>query len=167
MRVTRLLVPVILAAAWGIVAARWTPRGPLTNPQALWSIGISAAVGMAAGWVSRSRWAMLTAPAGFIVALELTRMGVRGPSVGAAHLSTFGLIALVTGRGVHGLLSVFPMVLGAGYGKRANSRVRATFYAAGLILVTIPVAIPAHTSRIPEPNSVAELSRVGRLGVMI
>jgi pimeloyl-ACP methyl ester carboxylesterase len=160
MRVTRLLMPVVLAAAWGIVAARWTPRGPLTNPQALWSIGISAAIGVAAGWVSRSRWAMLTAPAGFVVALELARIGVQGPSVDAPHLSTFGLIALVTGRGVHALLSVLPMVLGAGYRKR----VLAT---AGLILVTVPVAIPAHTPRIPGPNSVAELTNVGRLGVMI
>jgi pimeloyl-ACP methyl ester carboxylesterase len=167
MRVTRLLVPVILAAAWGVVAARWTPRGPLTNPQALWSIGISAAVGMAAGWVSRSRWAMLTAPAGFIVALELTRMGVRGPSVDAPHLSTFGLVALVTGRGVHGLLSVFPMVLGAAYGRNLTSRVWAAVGAAGLILVTAAVAIPAHTPPIPGSDSVAELIRVGRLGVMI
>src|SRR5437763_612205 len=113
MKVTRHFVPVVLALVWGIVSARWTPRGPLTNPQALWSIGVSAAVGVAGAWVSRSRWAMLTAPAGFVVALELTRMGVRGPSVDAPHLSTFGLIALVTGRGVHALLSVVPMVLGA------------------------------------------------------
>jgi pimeloyl-ACP methyl ester carboxylesterase len=157
MKVTRHLVPVLLAVVWGVASARWTPRGPLTNPQALWSIGISAAVGLAAGWVSRSRWAMLTAPAGFIVAVELTRIGVPGPSVDAPHLSTFGLVALVTGRGVHALLSVVPMMLGAARGK----------WIIGLVLITVPVAIPAHTPRIPGPDSVTELTRVGRLGVLI
>jgi pimeloyl-ACP methyl ester carboxylesterase len=103
---------------------------------------------------------MLTAPAGFVVALELTRMGVQGPSVDAPHLSTFGLIALATGRGIHALLSVVPMVLGAACRKRV-------WAAAGLILIALPMAIPAHTPRIPGPNGVAELTRVARLGVMI
>jgi pimeloyl-ACP methyl ester carboxylesterase len=115
---------------------------------------------------------MLTAPVGFIIALELTRIGVRGPSVAAPHLSTFGVIALLTGRGVHGLLSVFPMLLGAAYGKaaygkRVTSRVWAVACAAGLTTIVVAMAIPAHTPPIPGPNSVAELIRVGRLGVMI
>jgi hypothetical protein len=117
-------VVVVAAAVWGVVAARWTPRGPLTNAEALWSIGISAVVGLAAGGSSRSRWSMLTAPAAFVLALEVTRMGVRGPSVDAPHLSPFGIIALVTGRGVHGALSVLPLVLGTAYGAGLSRRTR-------------------------------------------
>jgi len=178
-QVWRLLAAVAATAVWGIVAARWTPRGPLTIPQALWSIGISAAVGLAAGWSIRSRWSMLAAPAAFVVAVELTRLGVRGPSVDAPHLSPFGIIALLTGRGVHGVLSVLPLGLGAAYGAgltrrgRPASRIRRVGTAvltAALAAVTVAVAIPAHTTP-PGPGGVAELTSVDvggyRLGLMI
>lgn len=117
-------VAVLVAAAWGVVAANWTPRGPLTNAEALWSIVISASVGLAAGWSSRSRWAMLVAPAAFLLALEAARIGVRGPSVDAPRLSPLGIVALLGGRGVHGALSVLPLVLGAAYGAGLARRVR-------------------------------------------
>ncbi|PWU48841.1 alpha/beta hydrolase [Micromonospora globispora] len=184
---------VVPAAAWGVAAARWTPRGPLTNAEALWAIGISAAVGLAAGWMSRSRWSMLTAPAAFVVALEVTRMGVRGPSVDAPQLSPFGIIALVGGRGVHGVLSVLPLVLGAAYGGGLRRRTRRGAVPGGpafrhrrwpsvvrragtglltvaLAAVTVAVAIPARTAPL-GPRGVAELTQVDvggyRLGVMI
>src|SRR5688500_15855888 len=99
----RIGASVLLAAGWGAAAALWTPRGPLTNAQALWSIVISAAVGLAAGRVTRSRWAIITTPLAYAAALELTRLPVTGPSVDAPHLSAFGLVALLSGRGVHGL----------------------------------------------------------------
>ncbi|RKR91875.1 pimeloyl-ACP methyl ester carboxylesterase [Micromonospora pisi] len=171
---------VAAATAWGVVAARWTPRGPLTNAQALWSIGISVAVGLGAGWWSRSRWAMLAAPAAFVVALELTRIGVRGPSVDAPHLSPFGMVALLAGRGVHGVLSVLPLGLGAAYGagltrrghrgsriRRAGTAVLTTV----LVAVTVAVSVPARTAPFPGPGGVAELALVDvgpyRLGMMI
>ncbi|MEV4630270.1 alpha/beta hydrolase [Micromonospora sp. NPDC049523] len=189
----RMAVVVAAATAWGIVAAGWTPRGPLTNAQALWSVGISAAVGLGAGWWSRSRWAMLAAPAAFVVALELTRIGVRGPSVDAPHASPFGVVALLAGRGVHGVLSVLPLVLGAAYGAglarrgspvpaevgshpraRRGARVRragTAVLAAGLVAATVAVSVPARTAPIPGPGGVAELSLVDvgpyRLGMMI
>ena len=43
------------AAGWGVVAGWWMPRGPLTITQALWSVGLSVAVGALAGWLSRPR----------------------------------------------------------------------------------------------------------------
>ncbi|MGC5020776.1 alpha/beta fold hydrolase [Micromonospora sp. DT47] len=180
-------VVVVAAAVWGVVAARWTPRGPLTNAEALWSIGISAVVGLAAGWSSRSRWSMLTAPAAFVLALEVTRMGVRGPSVDAPHLSPFGIIALVTGRGVHGALSVLPLVLGTAYGAGLSRRTRRApvpggpgagpgtgqrrrwpsvvrragtgVLTAALAAVTVAVAIPARTAPL-GPRGVAELAKI-------
>jgi pimeloyl-ACP methyl ester carboxylesterase len=175
----RLVAAVVVAAVWGFLAARWTPRGPLTIAEALWSVAISAAVGLAAGWCSRSRWSMLTAPAAFVVVLEMTRMGVRGPSVDAPHLSPFGMVALVTGRGVHGLLSVLPLVLGAAYGAglarrgRRASRVRRAgtgALTAALAVATVAVAIPARTAP-AGPGGVADLTRIDvdgyRLGMMI
>lgn len=171
---------VAAATAWGIVAARWTPRGPLTNTQALWSVGISATIGLAAGWWSRSRWAMLVAPLAFVAALELTRIGVRGPSVDVPHPSPFGMVALLAGRGVHGVLSVLPLGLGAVYGAgltrrgRRGSRIRQAATAvltAALVTATVAVSVPARTAPMPGPGGVAELALVDvgpyRLGMMI
>ncbi len=62
---------VAVAAGWGLLAGWWTPRSPVTTSQALWSIVISVAVGLAAGAVVRSRWSLLAAP----VVVELNRLG--------------------------------------------------------------------------------------------
>jgi pimeloyl-ACP methyl ester carboxylesterase len=169
-----------LAAGWGIVAGWWMPRGPLTISQALWSVGLSAAVGGLAGWASRSRWSMVVAPAVFVVAVELLRLRVDGPSVDAPHASAFGFVALVTGRGLHGLLSVLPMVLAAAYSARPARRGRPLFrYArhattglltALLLVLTVAVAIPARTPAVGE-RGIAELDRIDagghRLGALI
>jgi pimeloyl-ACP methyl ester carboxylesterase len=189
----RLAAVVPAALAWGLASGWWTPRGPLTNGPALWCVGLSLAVGGFAGWVSRSRWSMALAPAVFVAGLELARWGIRGPSVDGVHLSAFGMIALVAGRGVHGLLSVLPMVVGAAYGagiarrrlpERAGRRplrylrrAGTAILAAVVLLVTAAVAVPARTAPIlgpdgkPHPHSVAELTGVDvdghRLGVMI
>ena len=185
-----------LGLLWGAAAGLWTPRGPLTISQALWSVGLSVAVGLAAGWLSRSRWAMVLAPAGFVAALELARWGTV-----PVHLSTFGVLSAVTGRGLHGLLSVMPMALGAVYGaaiarggvrpRRADEsgrgcprwadggqrgrlqwvgwvrRAGAGALTLGMLALTVAVAIPARTAPIPGPRSVAELADVHGLGVMI
>ncbi|HEY0001499.1 MAG TPA: hypothetical protein VGB74_13670 [Actinoplanes sp.] len=60
------------AACWGVLAG-WTPRGPLTGTQALWSVAVSAALGLAAGRFGRSRWVLAAVPAAFLLALEGTR----------------------------------------------------------------------------------------------
>jgi pimeloyl-ACP methyl ester carboxylesterase len=175
-----------VAVAWGLLAGWWTPRGPLTTGQALASLGIGLAVGAAAGVLTRSRWSMLLAPTVFVAVFELTRLGTDGPTVDGIHASTYGLIALAVGRGVHGLLAVVPMLLGAAlgaaYARRIadatgpyRPRVRVGGYArravAGLtavVLVVLAAAIarPASTAQItgpdgePVPGSIAELTRV-------
>ncbi len=100
------------------------PRGPLTGSQAVLSVLISALVGGAAGLILRSRWAMLVAPIVFWTAVEIGRIRLRGPSVDAPHTSAFGLIALLSGRGVHMLLSVVPMTLAAAYGAARTRKSR-------------------------------------------
>src|SRR4051794_24806486 len=111
-----------VVAVWGVIAGWWTPRGPVTATEALMSIVVSAGAGLLAGWLSRSRWAMLVAPVIFAVAVELMRIRYVGPTVDHPHLSSFGILALLVGRGVHGLLSLLPMLVAAAYGAGAARR---------------------------------------------
>lgn len=189
------LAAITLAAAWGLAAGWWTPRGPLTSSAAIWSIGVSLVVGAAAGWALRSRWAMLLAPFAFAATFELARLGVDGPMVDGIHASFYGAIALLTGRGFHGLLTLFPLALGAAVGagtarSRAGERGLASrrparvlgrtvtvIAAVALVALVAGLARPATTAAItasdgePVPGSVAELSRVDlhghELGLLI
>ena len=186
-----------LPALWGLIAAWWTPRGPLTTFQVLAAMAIGLAVGWFAGSWSGSRWAMLTSPVTFAVVFEIFRIGAVGPTVDAPASSTYGVFALVVGRGYHGLVALVPMVLGAALGagsaRRREARaagpspdrstwqimrgVAAGFTGFALVVLAAFVARPAATEQItgtdgePLPGSVAELTTVeagGRdLGLMI
>ncbi|GAA3334690.1 hypothetical protein GCM10020358_00100 [Amorphoplanes nipponensis] len=140
---------------------------------------------------------MAAAPAVFVAAVEVLRLRVDGPSVDAPHASAFGLIALVTGRGLHGLLSVLPMALAAAYGAgfarrrrdglngvrgsgrgrdggrrgwRYARRAATGVLTAALLALTVAVAVPARTPP-AGPRGIAELTRIAanghRLGVLI
>jgi proline iminopeptidase len=170
-----------LPALWGVLAGWWMPRGPLDTSEAVWSIVISAAVGAAAGSASRSRWAVLVAPVAFTGAVELARLGTDGPTVDRPAFTTYGIIALVVGRGFHAVVSVVPMLLGALMGVGA-ARTRATAHRPGrswslllrrtavasaaiaLLLGTIALIRPARTDAIvddagrPVDGSIAELT---------
>lgn len=185
-------VTVLLAATWGLAAGWWTPRGPLTTSAAIFSIIVSLGVGGLAGFVLRSRWAMLLAPVVFAIVFELTRLNVDGPMVDGLHVSLYGAIAFVTGRGFQALLTLVPMALGAALGAgRARARqgqtpsrgsqvlgrVGATVVGLALLALTVVLARPATTAPIlgsngePLPGSVAELTTVDvdghDLGLMI
>ncbi|MFY1627346.1 alpha/beta fold hydrolase [Micromonospora sp. WMMD735] len=159
---------------WGLLVGWWTPRGPGTSAEALTSILVSLAVGGLAGWAGRSRGAMFAAPVLFALAVELVRWPLRGPTVDAPHLSGFGVGALLLGRGVHGLLSLLPLLVGAAYGaglaRRAAptagrrpvwtwlGRAGAGLLTAVVALVTVAVALPAATAAVP--GGIAELTTV-------
>ena len=175
-----------LAAAWGLAAGLWTPRGPLTTAAALTTMAVSLAVGMAAGFSMRSRWSILATPVVFAVVFELVRMGSVGPTVDAPHLSTYGVIAFVVGRGFHALLALVPMMLGASFGAALARRRQAALSgekgirrtglvarrgiaaltAVGLLALAAGLARPAETAPITGPDgetlpgSIAELIRV-------
>jgi pimeloyl-ACP methyl ester carboxylesterase len=174
-----------VAAGWGLLAGWWTPRGPLTTAEALWSIAISLVVGGIAGFVSKSRWSMLAAPVAFAVVFELVRLGTDGPTVDGIETSTYGLLAFAVGRGFHAFLSLFPMVLGAAVGAgvargldpgadrqearhvgRSVRRGVAIIAAIALIGLTVGLTRPASTDPIVDangdvvPGSVAELTTV-------
>jgi proline iminopeptidase len=112
-----------ITALYGALAAWWTPRGPMIATEALATMALSLTVGFAAGLVLRSRWAIVVTPAVFVVVLELMRQGLSGPTVDGLRLdSTYGFMALVVGRGIHGALALLPMALGAAIGAALSRR---------------------------------------------
>ena len=155
-----LAVVVGVAAGTGLISAWLTPRGPVTTPQALALMAAALVIGVVAGLVMGSRWSMLVTPAVFVVVFELARLGVDGPTVDGIHLdSTYGVIAFVLGRLVHGVFVLAPMILGTVYGvwlaARLGRDASATMGAVGwtltglvtlaLVVVAVFVARPATT----------------------
>jgi proline iminopeptidase len=170
-----------LAAGAGLVSAWLTPRGPITTAQALASLGGALVIGLLSGLAMRSRWSLLVTPLVFMIVFELARLGVDGPTVDGIHLgSMLGVIAFVLGRGLHGLLVLAPMAVGAAYGvwlaARLGPRISPTWGVAGwmmialgtlaLVALAVMIAQPATTAPIlgmdgePLPGSIAELTSV-------
>lgn len=169
--------------AWGVLAGWWTPRGPLTTGEALWSITLSLLVGLLAGFAWRSRWAVLAAPVTFATVFEVIRLAAEGPTVDQIETSTYGILALIVGRGFHAFVSLVPLALGATFGVGAARRLIVGGDGAGskglrarrtgAILATVPlialvigIARPATTEPILDDDgsvltgSVAELRSI-------
>jgi pimeloyl-ACP methyl ester carboxylesterase len=157
------------------------PRGPVTGGQGLIVIGMSLVVGMAAGYLMRSRWAMVLAPLAYIAAYELARMGIRGASLEVIRFdSVYGIAAFAAGRGFHALLALLPMLVGASVGvaiaqrgRRERSRLRGivallptALLSLAVIGLAVLVALPPSTPPVlgadgrPVPGSIAELTTV-------
>lgn len=118
---------VAVAAVAGVGTALVMPRGPITPLGVCAALLIGLATGIVVGRVMRSRWAMLVGPVAFVVAVEVTRLPVVGPTVDLPSLdTTFGVLALVLGRGFQGLVQLVPMVLGAAWGAAVARRSRAS-----------------------------------------
>ncbi len=176
-----------LGATWGLVAASWMPRGPLITSEAIWSIVVSLVVGLGAGLVAKSRWAMLLAPLAFAAVFEVVRLDLDGPSVDGIAFSFYGALAFGLGRGVHAAVSLFPMAFGAAlgaglarsiaislssderHGRRAGliaRRAVAGVLAVGLLVFSLALLRPASTDAIRDadgnviPGSVAELTQI-------
>ncbi|MFL7839266.1 MAG: alpha/beta fold hydrolase [Candidatus Promineifilaceae bacterium] len=178
------LITAAAAVLAGVLVAVMMPRGPATADQALFVIASSLIVGMVAGLVMQSRWAMLLAPAAYIVAVELARLNVVGPTVDMVRLdNTFSILAFILGRGFHGLLAFLPMILGvelgvqwtrragdaAGSGSRVRKwarRVAAAMLGLLIMALILLIARPAGTPPIlgadglPLPGSIAELTTI-------
>jgi pimeloyl-ACP methyl ester carboxylesterase len=158
------------------------PFGPITNTQ-VWIVMLSSlGIGLFAGWLTRTSWAMLLAPLTYILIFELVRYNGLLPTTGALRLdNSYGLLALIMGRGFHGLVGLLPMVLGAGLGlylvRDQSGQPAGTGSAVlkalplvimGIVVVAVAVlnAIPARTPPIldadgePVPGSIAELTAV-------
>ena len=166
-----------VAALSGVLTALVMPRGPVTTAQAFVVLGASLALGIVAGLVMRSRWALLVTPLLYAVALESGRFGAVGPTVDLPRFdNAYGILALLLGRGFHALVGLLPMLIGAGFGlmlARYLSGIQVRWTPAVLLLIPVALAVwlvlPARTPPIlgpdgePRPGSVAELTTV-RLG---
>jgi proline iminopeptidase len=107
----------VLVAALAGVAAGWLlPRGPVTTPEALLALVGALVVGFGAGWLTRTRWILLMAPATFMVIFELIRMRVDGQTVDGISNGLYGVIALIGGRGIDAVLMLLPLTVGCAWG---------------------------------------------------
>lgn len=174
----------VLVLLLGLAIAQTMPRGPATAAQALIAMASSLIVGSVAGFILRSRWAMVITPLVYMISVEIGRWGITGPTVDAPRLNEpFGILALILGRGLHGLVGVLPLVVGSAWGiamaqRNRNAGSSRTFRipgrwaiatTIGLALLALLIALPASTPPIlgengkPLPGSIAQLENV-RLG---
>lgn len=165
-----------------MITAIAMPFGPITTTQ-VWLVMLSClAVGLIAGFSLRTPWAMLMAPLVYIIIFELARPSGLVPTIAMPRLdNSYGLLALIVGRGFHGLVGLLPLILGAGLGvlmaryqsSDLGSASRTFLQAIPLLLLAIVMvgvavvnAIPASTPPILDangqlvPGSIAELTDV-------
>ena len=172
------VIAVGIALIAGLVVGLALPHGPTTQTQAILVLVGGLSVGLLAGLAMPSRWAMLIVPLAHIIAIEIVRWGIAGPSVGAIRLDNmYGILALVLGRGFYAFIAIAPMVAGVRLGAMFSQSWPTTMLGwvpAGVIgfaLMTLAVIItlPASTPPIlggdgkPVSGSIASLEKV-RLG---
>jgi proline iminopeptidase len=166
-------VAVGLGTLTALISSVPMPRGPVTDGQALVVIGTSMLVGIGAGYLMRSRWVLLLAPLAYIAAYELARIGIAGASLGIPRFdSIYGIAAFAAGRGLHALLALLPMMVGASIGlaiarpRRLLALVPTGILTLAVIGLAVLVALPASTPPVlgangqPIPGSIAELTTV-------
>jgi proline iminopeptidase len=169
----------------GLLIAYTMPRGPATASQSIIVVGTSLVIGYSAGWIMRSSWAMVLAPVTYMLAIEIGRVSIAGPTVDGLRLNeAFGVLALILGRGFHGLVGILPMILGAYWGRAVRFSVSnkiplmqttrvgnkwAIGATIGLGILALLILLPATTPAILDANgnplsgSIARLEKV-RLG---
>lgn len=178
-------IAVGIAVLFGILVFLTMPRGPATSTQALVVMISGLAVGLIAGLATRSRWAMLLAPATFAIVVEITWLGIPGMTVDGIRLDNmYGILALILGRGFFALIALLPMILGASLGAYAGRRLSGkepgtsgllrtiarwtptVITSIVLIALAVVIALPAMTPPItgadgkPVAGSIAELTTV-------
>jgi proline iminopeptidase len=118
---------ITVAAIVGLASAVVMPRGPVTAGQGLLVMGSGLILGMVAGFAWPSRAAGFLTLVAYIASFELGCTNAVGPTVDAIRLdNTFGIIALILGRGLHGLLLGVPLVLGCKVGRALATRLTAS-----------------------------------------
>jgi pimeloyl-ACP methyl ester carboxylesterase len=162
-----------LGALTALVSSVPMPRGPATGGQGLIVMAVSLLIGLAAGYLMRSRWALLLAPLAYIAAYELARLGIAGASLGMPRFdSVYGIAAFAAGRGFHALLALLPMMVGISIGlaiarpRRLLALLPTGILSLAVVGLAVLVALPASTPPVlgangqPVPGSVAELTTV-------
>lgn len=161
----RASVSALCGAAFGALAAWLQPRGPVTATEALALLAGGLATGLIAGAATRSRWAIVLTPIGFLLLFELLRLGSTLPTVGPLDAtSAFGVLAFVLGRIVAWPLVCLSVTVGALWGiGRPGLRIglivatAITALIAGSLLMT-PSSPPVRDARgAPVVGEVSEL----------
>jgi proline iminopeptidase len=174
-----MMLAIGLAALSGILFAQILPRGPTTQVQGLLLLAGSLILGVLAGYVMQSRLAMLLVPVVHILALEIFRPQLLGPTVGALRLDeTYGILAFVLGRGLYGLVAIVPMMIGVylglvlahqwseNPGSGFSRWIPSVLFSGIVIALAVWIALPASTPPILGadgkvlPGSVAELTSI-------
>ena len=78
----------VLAALSAWLIALTMPRGPVTANQAVAVMVSCLMVGLIAGAITRSRWTMVLLPIVHIAILEIMRLNLAGPTVGASAIAS-------------------------------------------------------------------------------
>jgi len=168
----RAIATVVAAASLGGLAALAFPRGPVTTASALTLLAVGLAVGLAAGALLRSRWAMLLAPLGFAAAFELRWVPLESPVLDPPRFDTaYGILAALLGRGFFFFVAIVPILLGvalgAAYARGRPDRVSiwrwarravTTAAALGVAALAVAIALPASTPAVP--GGVASLEQI-------
>jgi pimeloyl-ACP methyl ester carboxylesterase len=170
-----------LAALFALLTAWWMPRGPATQAH-VWALIVgSLLVGLAGGALLRRRWAFWLLAGVYVLVVEIARLNVVGPTVDLPVLSNmYGILALVLGRGLHGMIAFLPLWLGVEAGVtlartqgawnlRLGALARRPLVWILLMLVVgmgVLNAVPGRTPPVvdangaPIPGSIAELTTV-------
>jgi len=177
----RALIAVTSPVLAGLLIGQAMPYGPTTTAQVLAVMIAGLLVGLAGGLAVGSRWALVLVPLLHVMAVEIMRLDIAGPTVDAFRPDNpYGLLALIVGRGFHTVVGVLPMLLGVGLalaisrqGGENSSRVRSLIGHLPLALLAFVVValavlalIPARTPPIvgadgePVPGSIASLEKV-------
>jgi pimeloyl-ACP methyl ester carboxylesterase len=166
-----------VAAFSGVTAAGLYPRGPVTGTQVALSMSSALLIGGAAGWLLRSRWALLIAPALHLAGFEIARATVfrlDGPSFGRPRFDvTMGVLLFFATHVMYALVVTGPMTLGVIAGlaaahyrryRRGGAIARGAIAVVLTGLVTLFAVQLLSPGRVePAPGGVSTLAKV-RLG---
>jgi proline iminopeptidase len=171
-----------IALGAGLLTSVVAPRGPTTQLNALFVIAIALFVGWLGGALGRSRWALIALLVAQLTGIELGRLDVVGASLDVRLDNSYGVVAFILTRGLHGILvlaaTALGMLVGIAFARRigwspggiGRSRPIGTSVLAILVAsLTLLMIWPASTPRVlgpdgnPVSGSIAELTSV-RLG---
>lgn len=183
-----LIITIASGLLAGIIIAVLMPRGPVTTLHVITVMLTGLLVGLLTGFTMRNNWAKLLAPLAYILAFELSTINAVGSTMDTIRFdNTYAILALILGRGFHGLFALLPMLVGSAWGRLLANRLstqerpaerglvfflRRTILIVGTLAIALlatlalwPASTPAFTGTDGKPleGSIATLEKV-RLG---
>src|SRR4051794_25759284 len=165
------IVATAAAVGGGLISDLFAARGPITPFEGIVVMTLALTIGVVGGALTRSRWVLPLLGMGYIVGVELGRSSLPGASLAVRLDNTYGIIAFVLARGLHGVLVLVPLSLGMRVARGGGSQSRGRpIGSSALGIATVGLALlvmwPASTPAVTTPDgrpiagSIAELARV-------